>query len=58
MTTVQLAEAVGVSHVAVLNWESPEGKPLADKLPAIADALGVSIDALYGREPMIPQTGG
>lgn len=58
MTTCQLAAAVGVSHVAVINWESPAGKPLADKLPLIADALGVTIDALYGRDPMIPRNGG
>ena len=58
MTAEQLGERVGVSHVAVINWESPTGQPHADKLPLIADALGVSIDALYGRDPMIPQNGG
>ena len=52
MTVVELAKAVGVSHVSVIQWERGDNCPQADKLPLIADALGVSIDALYGREPI------
>ena len=58
MTVVDLAKAVGVSHVSVIQWERGTNCPQAEKLPAIADALGVSIDALYGREPILSQIGG
>jgi len=34
----------------VLAWETPGRYPEAEKLPRIADALGVTIDALYGRD--------
>lgn len=44
-----IAEAVGVSPQAVSKWESG-GMPDAALLPSIADSLGVTIDALFGRE--------
>lgn len=44
-----IAEAVGVSPQAVSKWESG-GMPDAALLPRIADNLGVTIDALFGRE--------
>lgn len=47
----ELAAAVGVSRSTVAMWESGAIMPGADKLPKLADALGCSIDALYGREP-------
>lgn len=47
----QLAEAVGVSDAAVCYWESGRQLPSSDKLPALADALHCSIDALFGRDP-------
>lgn len=47
----ELAQSVGVSRSTVAMWESGAIMPGADKLPLIADALGCSIDALYGREP-------
>lgn len=49
MTQEQLADMVGVSAQAVSKWESG-GYPDAALLPNIADALGVTIDRLYGRE--------
>ena len=39
-----------MTPAAVLAWERPGCYPEAEKLPRIAQALGVSIDALYGRE--------
>lgn len=51
MTAVQLGDAVGVTFQAVYKWERGEAAPSADKLPALADALHCTIDALYGREP-------
>lgn len=48
LTQEALGECVGVSMQAVSKWENG-GVPDALLLPAIADALGVSVDALFGR---------
>lgn len=45
-----LAKMLGVSSVAVLKWENGKSFPSADKLPALANALGVPIDELYSRD--------
>lgn len=47
----QVAEALHVDPSAVSKWVSGQGMPRADKLPALADLLHCSIDALYGRVP-------
>ncbi|MDE7300521.1 MAG: helix-turn-helix domain-containing protein [Lachnospiraceae bacterium] len=49
ITQEQLAEAAGVSPQAVSKWEQGS-YPDASLLPAVADCLGVTIDALFGRE--------
>ena len=49
MTQEELGQAVGVSTQAVSRWENG-GAPDAGLLPAIADKLGVPVDALFGRE--------
>ena len=49
MTQEELGRAVGVSTQAVSRWENG-GAPDVSLLPAIADKLGVTIDALFGRE--------
>ena len=49
ITQEELGKAVGVSTQAVSRWECG-GAPDVTLLPAIADRLGVSIDALFGRE--------
>ena len=46
----ELGRRIGVSPAAVLQMESPGCYPEAARLPAIADALHCSIDALFGRE--------
>ena len=46
---VELAAALEISQRTVAYYESPGATPPAHLLPAIAQALGVSIDALYGR---------
>lgn len=51
LTRVQIADRLGVSRVAVRKWELGMAMPNADKLPALADALHCSIDALFGRDP-------
>lgn len=49
MTQQQLAEKLGVGRSAIANWEVERSLPNADKLPYLADALGCTIDELYGR---------
>ena len=46
-TQAELAERVGVSEKVVSKWECGETKPSAEVLPALADAFGISIDALF-----------
>ena len=47
----ELANYVGVSAQAVSKWENG-GMPDAYLLPKIADFFGVSVDALFGRNPI------
>ena len=47
LTQAELAERVGVSEKVVSKWECGETKPSAEVLPALADAFGISIDALF-----------
>ncbi len=47
LTQAELAERIGVSEKVVSKWECGETKPSAEVLPALADAFGVSIDALF-----------
>lgn len=54
LTQEELGRAVGVSTQAVSRWECG-GAPDVSLLPAIADKLGVTIDALFGREGGIPE---
>lgn len=47
MTQAQLAEAIGVERPALAMWEIGASWPSARILPALADVLLCSIDALY-----------
>lgn len=49
ITQEKLGQLIGVTTQAVSRWERG-GMPDAEILPHLADALGVSIDALFGRE--------
>ena len=51
LTQAQLAESAGVTKVSVCKWEAGLTVPRAELLPVLADTLGCTIDALYGREP-------
>lgn len=51
-TQVELAAELGISQRMVAYYESPAATPPANLLPHIATALGVSIDELFGREPV------
>ncbi len=44
-----LARKLGISFAAVAKWEAGLSNPSADKLPALANALGIPIDELYDR---------
>lgn len=51
LTQTELAEQMGVTQSLVAMWERGAVLPSAEKLPRLADLLGCSIDALYGRKP-------
>lgn len=48
-TQVELAQDLGISQRMVAYYESPNASPPANLLPRLAAALGVTIDALFGR---------
>ena len=52
LTQEGLAEALGVSRQAVSKWEQGEGWPEVEKLLALADKFGVSLDYLMDRVPL------
>lgn len=49
MTQAQLANELGVQYQTVSKWENETSVPDTVMLPAIADALGATIDELFGR---------
>lgn len=49
MTQAQLAGALGVQYQTVSKWETGISMPDIAMLPELADFLGVTIDALFGR---------
>ena len=53
-TQEKLGQMIGVTTQAVSKWERGSS-PDAELLPLIADALGVNIDALFGREEEDPK---
>lgn len=50
LSQADIVRAMNVDSAAVCRWESGQAMPRADKLPALADLLNCSIDALYGRD--------
>ena len=46
-----LAKRLGISSAAVSKWEKGKSYPSADRIPDLANALGVPIDQLYGHDP-------
>lgn len=47
ISQAKLAEKLHVLQSTVAMWETGRNMPSADKLPALAAALGCSIDALF-----------
>ena len=56
LTQVQLAQKIGTAQSAIAFYERGKKKPEMDKLPVIALALGVSVDALIGQKPAQTQS--
>lgn len=50
LSQAELAEVLGVSRTTVTMWETTKSRPNVDMLPAIAKALGCTIDALFSAE--------
>jgi len=50
VTQEKLAEKLGTTPQAVSRWESEVGYPDIELLPHIADAFGVSLDELFGKD--------
>ena len=50
LSQLDLADALGVSRQSVSKWETGESNPDITKLPALAKALGVSIDWLLSED--------
>ena len=48
LTQKELSEKLHVDQSAVSLWENGLSQPRCDKLPALAHALGCSIDDLFG----------
>ena len=46
----ELARRMGVKRPSVVQWEQGTAMPAAAKLPMLADILGCTIDALFGRQ--------
>ena len=51
MSQEELADAVGLARMTIINYEAGLTTPDMASATAIADVLGVSLDALAGREP-------
>lgn len=51
ITQAELAEKINVNQTAVSQWERGAALPACDKLPAIAEVLGCTIDDLFIKVP-------
>lgn len=47
---VDLAKILGVGQPSLCAWEAGKTLPTADKLPALAKALGCTIDDLFEKD--------
>jgi transcriptional regulator with XRE-family HTH domain len=48
MTAVDLARRINVTPPAISHWEHQTNVPKSNRLQAVADALGISLDILKG----------
>jgi transcriptional regulator with XRE-family HTH domain len=54
LTQVELAHVLGTTQKVITNYECGLNNPLAAAIPDIANALGISIDELYGTTELKP----
>lgn len=47
---VDLAKMLGVGQPSLCAWESGKSQPTTDRLPALAKALGCTIDDLFEKD--------
>ena len=52
MTQSQLAKSIGVTHASISFWENNVNIPNVLDCWKMADALGITIDELIGRDPL------
>ena len=50
LTTVQLAQKMGLTQAAVSQWESGKKVPGIETICRLADLYGVTVDYLLGRD--------
>ena len=50
LSQIELADKLQVNQTAVSQWERGAAYPSCDKIPALANALGCTIDELFGCE--------
>lgn len=50
LSTIQLAESLGVTRQTIENWESNKKKPSIDRLPFLAVELKCSLDELFEKD--------
>lgn len=55
LTQEALGELVGVSNQAVSKWENGSSSPDISVIPALANALGISLDQLFGLSGEAPR---
>ena len=51
LTQTQIADRLGISKMTVSAYEAGKTMPGAEKLPALAQILGCTIDELYHEPP-------
>ena len=51
VTPYQVSKATGVAQSSLSDWKNGRSKPNYEKMLAIADYFGVSVDYLLGNEP-------
>ena len=50
LSQAELVQLTGADQTTVSRWENGQRLPRTAKLPELADILGCTIDALFGRE--------
>lgn len=57
VTQEEVSESLGISNKTLSRWETGASSPDIDMIPALADYYEVSIDTLFGRRSLGPESG-